>query len=87
MNDAESAFAVRLSADLERILGAGLAVDDIELSAADGRARVRATLLVEGRIETVEVSAPDVDGLARPLLERAAELRLQSAFWRMIGPS
>jgi hypothetical protein len=87
MNDAEEQFAARLGEDLERVLGAGLAVDDIEMSTAGARARVRATLLVEGRIETLEVEADDVVGLYRPLMERAAELRLAAAFWRMVGPS
>jgi len=87
MNDAEQRFAQRLGEDLERVLGAGLAVDDIELSTEDGGARVVATLLVEARIETIEVTAPDVVALYRPLIERAAELRLRSAFWRMVGPA
>ncbi|MEA2547540.1 MAG: hypothetical protein QOE42_138 [Chloroflexota bacterium] len=87
MNDAEEQFAARLGEDLERVLGAGLAVDDIEMSTAGERARVRATLLVDGRIETLEVEADDVVGLYRPLMERAAELRLGAAFWRMVGPS
>jgi hypothetical protein len=87
MNDAEQRFANRLAEDLDRVLGAGLAVDDVELSATGGEASVRATLLVEGRIETIEVSGPDVVGLYRPVIERAAELRLQAAFWRMVGPS
>jgi hypothetical protein len=87
MNDAEERFAERLGHDLERVLGAGIAVDDIELSTEDGSARVVATLLVEARIETIEVTAPDVVALYRPLIERAAELRLRSAFWRMVGPA
>ena len=87
MNDVEARFAERLGEDLERVLGAGLAVDDVEISSSGDQATVRATLLVEGRIETIEVTAPDEAGLYRPLIERAAELRLQSAFWRMVGPS
>ena len=87
MNDAEERFAERLGHDLERVLGAGIAVDDIELSTEDGGARVVATLLVEARIETIEVTAPDVVALYRPLSERAAELRLRSTFWRMVGPA
>ncbi|HEX2756785.1 MAG TPA: hypothetical protein VHM48_15045 [Candidatus Limnocylindrales bacterium] len=87
MNDAEERFAERLAVDLERVLGAGLAVDDIELSAAEDECSVRATLLVEGRIETIEVSAPDIVALYRPLIERAAEIRLAGAFWRMVGPT
>jgi hypothetical protein len=86
MNDAEERFAERLATDLDQVLGAGLAVDDIELSASPDEASVVATLLVEGRVETIEVSAADVLGLYRPLVERAAELRLRSAFWRMVGP-
>ena len=87
MNDAEERFAERLAEDLERVLGAGIAVDDIELAASDDQASVRATLLVEGRIETIEVSGPDVVALYRPLIERAAEIRLAAAFWRMTGPT
>jgi hypothetical protein len=87
MNDAEERFAERVGEDLERVLGAGLAVDDIEMSTAGERAHVRATLLVDGRIETIEVEADDVIGLYRPLMERAAELRLGAAFWRMVGPT
>lgn len=87
MTDAEAAFAERLGEDLERVLGAGLAVDNIELSTSGGEVRVTATLLVEGRIETIEATAPDEVGLYRPVIERAAELRLQSAFWRMVGPT
>jgi hypothetical protein len=87
MNDAEVQFASRLAEDLARVLGAGIAVDDVEISARDGASSVRATLLVEGRVETIEVSGPDVLALYRPLIERAAEIRLGAAFWQMIGPT
>jgi hypothetical protein len=87
MNDSEQRFAERLASDLEQVLGAGIAIDDVELTAGDGEAHVRATLLVEGRIETIEATAPDVVALYRPLIERAAEMRLAAAWWRMIGPS
>ncbi|HLO35087.1 MAG TPA: hypothetical protein VK194_03360 [Candidatus Deferrimicrobium sp.] len=87
MNDAEERFAERLAEDLERVLGAGIAIDDVELTAGETGALVRATLLIEGRVETIEVSGPDVVSLYRPLIERAAELRLAGAFWRMVGPT
>lgn len=87
MNEAEEQFADRLAVDLERVLGAGLAIDDIELTQAGDRARVRATLLVEGRIETIDAEGPDILALYRPVMERAAELRLGAAFWRMVGPA
>ncbi|MBA2721124.1 MAG: hypothetical protein H0U52_18070 [Chloroflexi bacterium] len=87
MKDAEQRFAERLAEDLAQVLGAGIAVDDIEISAGDGVSSVRAILLVEGRVEAIEVSGPDVVSLYRPLVERAAEVRLGAAFWRMIGPA
>ncbi|HYX11617.1 MAG TPA: hypothetical protein VE817_06540 [Candidatus Acidoferrum sp.] len=87
MNDAEEQFAARLAEDLERVLGVGFAIDDLELTNEDGRASVRATLLMEGRVEAIEVEGPDVLALYRPLIERAAELRLGAAFWRMVGPA
>ena len=87
MNDAEERFAERLAQDLDRVLGAGIAIDDVELSTAAGESRVRATLLIEGRVETIDVSGADVVALYRPLIERAAELRLAGAFWRMVGPT
>jgi hypothetical protein len=87
VNDAERQFAARLAEDLERVLGAGIAIDDVELTTVEGRARVRATLLVEGRVEQIEAAGDDVLGLYRPLIERAAQLRLGAAFWRMVGPS
>jgi hypothetical protein len=87
VNDAERQFAARLAEDLERVLGAGIAIDDVALTTVEGRARVRATLLVEGRVEEIEAAGDDVFGLYRPLIERAAQLRLGAAFWRMVGPS
>ena len=87
MNDAEERFAERLAVDLERVLGAGIAIDDVELDVDDVRAHVTATLLVDGRVEMVEAEGASLIDLYRPLVERAAELRLGAAFWRMIGPA
>lgn len=86
MNDAEVQFAQRLSEDLERVLGIGIAIDDIDLEADDGAAHVMATLLVGERVETIQADGPDVPSLYKPIIERAAELRLRSSFWRMVGP-
>jgi hypothetical protein len=87
MNEGEERFAERLAEDLDRVLGAGIAIDDIKLSHDASAAHVRATLLIEGRIETIEADASDVVALYRPIMERAAELRLGAAFWRMVGPT
>ena len=87
MNEAEERFAERLADDLERVVGAGIAIDDVQLTTDEGRAHVRATLLVEGRIEEIDADAADVLALYRPLIERAAAIRLSAAFWRMVGPA
>jgi len=86
VNDAEERFAARLAEDLERVLGIGIAIDDVDLEVGDAEAHVVATLLVGEHVETIEADGPDVLSLYRPIVERAAELRLRSAFWRIIGP-
>jgi hypothetical protein len=65
----------------------GIAIDDIELAVGDAEAHVVATLLVDGRVEEIRADGPDLVSLYRPLIERAAELRLASAFWQVIGPT
>jgi hypothetical protein len=87
VNDAEEQFAERLAEDLARVLGVGIAIDDLELSVSGDRAEVAATLLIDGRVERIEAAGPDLASLYRPLVERAAEVRLASAFWQMIGPA
>ena len=86
MNDAEERFAERLADDIERVLGVGIAIGDIELDVGDGTAKVAATLLIGERVETIEAVAEDVLALYRPIVERAAEMRLRTAFWQMVGP-
>ncbi len=86
MNDAEERFAGRLAGDIERVLGVGIAIDDVDLTVGDGTATVVATLLIGDRVETIEATGSDVLSLYRPIIERAAELRLAAAFWQMIGP-
>ena len=86
MNDAEERFAERLADDIERVLGVGIAIGDIDLDVGDGTAKVAATLLIGERVETIEAVGEDVLALYRPIVERAAELRLRTAFWQMVGP-
>ncbi len=87
MNEAEEQFAERLAEDLERVLGVGIAIDDIDLEVGERGARVVATLLVGEHVETIEADGTEIGALYRPIIERAAELRLRSAFWRMVGPT
>ena len=86
MTDEEAEFAERFATDLERILGAGIAVDDLEIDTADGHARARASLLIEGRVVEISAEADDVRGLYRPLMEEAAAAQMRGAFWRTVGP-
>jgi hypothetical protein len=86
VNDAETQFAERLAVDLERVLGVGIAIDDIELSVGEYDAHVVATVLIDGRIESMEAWGRDLIALYRPLVQRAAQIRLAGAFWQMIGP-
>jgi hypothetical protein len=86
LNDDEERFAKRLAEDIERVLGMGIAIGDVELDVAEGTARVVATLLIGDRVETIEAVGPDVAALYRPMIEQAAELRLRTAFWQMVGP-
>jgi hypothetical protein len=87
VNDAEERFAKRLAADIERVLGVGIAIDDIDLDVGDGGARVTATLLIGSQVETIEAVGGDVLGLYRPIVERAAEVRLASSWWQLVGPA
>jgi hypothetical protein len=87
MNDAEEQFAARLAEDLERVLGVGIAIDDIDLQVGDGTARVTATLLIGDRVETIEAVGSDALALYRPIIEQAAKVRLASAWWQLVGPT
>jgi hypothetical protein len=87
MNDAEERFAERLAEDLERVLGVGIAIDDVDVQVGDGSAKVTAILLIGDRIETIEAVGHDVLALYRPIVRRAAEIRLQSAWWQLVGPT
>ena len=87
MTDAEERFAERLAEDIERVLGIGIAIDDVELHIDGGEARVVATLLIGERVETIEAVGADLLAVYRPIVERAAELRLRTAFWQLVGPA
>ena len=48
MNDAETRLAERLATDLERILGTGILIEDLEVT-GEGPVTVRVACLVDGR--------------------------------------
>lgn len=85
MTDAEVAFAERLVEDLERVLGEGIAVSDVELH-GDGPVRVRVVCLADGRVHEIEAEAEDVLAVYHEVVRKAAEVRLAAAWWRIVGP-
>ena len=85
MNDAEAQLAARLADDLERVLGTGILVDDLEIE-GDGPVTIHVACLVGGQArEIVAVGESAIDAMA-DVIRRAAEMRLSSAFWQVVGP-
>ncbi len=83
MTEAEERFAQRLAEDLERVLGVGIAVSDLQIT-GEGPVRLRATVLAEGAIRDIEGDGETSLDAYRELVRAAAELRLERAFWRMV---
>jgi hypothetical protein len=86
MNDTEGRFAERLAVDLAHLLGIGVAIENISAEEHEGGMRVVASILFDGRIETVEAWAPDESMLYRLLMSRAVDLWRVSAFSGLAGP-
>jgi hypothetical protein len=84
MTEAEAAFAARLADDLERVLGPGLAVADLEI-AGDDPVAMRAAILVDGMVREIEATGETSLDAYRALMVAAAELRLGAAFRRIVG--
>jgi hypothetical protein len=86
MTDAEAAFAARLAEDLERVLGEGIAIADLELH-GEGPVRIRAACLVDGSVREIEGTGETSLEAYQELVRQAAELRLAAAWWRIVGPA
>ena len=85
MTEAEERFAERVAADLERVLGEGVTVEDLEIR-GEGPVSVRLTCLVDGQIRTIEAEADDLLAAYRMVIESAASIRLSAAWWQIVGP-
>ena len=85
MNDAETRLAERLATDLERILGTGILVEDLEIE-GEGPVTVRVACLVDGASREIEASRDSAITAISEVIRAAAELRLSAAFWQMVGP-
>ena len=86
MNDAEARLAERLALDLERILGTGILVEDLEIE-GDGPVTIRVACLADGMSREIEAHGETAIEAITDVIRLAAETRLASAFWQMVGPA
>ncbi len=86
MNDAETRLAERLAADLERILGTGIAIQDLEI-AGDGPVTIRVACLADGMARDIVATGDTAIEAITNVIRLAAETRLAGAFWQMVGPA
>lgn len=85
MNDAEARLAERLAQDLERILGTGILIEDLEID-GEGPVTIRVACLVDGIAREIEATGDTAIEAIREVIRLAAEARLAAAFWQMVGP-
>jgi hypothetical protein len=86
MNDAEARLAERLADDLGRILGTGILIQDLEIE-GDGPVSIRVSCLVDGASRDIVASGETALDAISNVIRLAAETRLASAFWQMVGPT
>jgi hypothetical protein len=84
MNDAETRLAERLATDLERILGTGILIEDLEIE-GEGPVTVRVACLVDGASREIVAEGDSAITAISEVIRRAAELRLTAAFWQLVG--
>jgi hypothetical protein len=85
MNDAEQRLAKRLATDLERILGTGILVQDLEIS-GEGPVTINVACLVDGTAREIHAEGENAMAAMSDVIHLAAEMRLSAAFWQMVGP-
>ena len=86
MNDAETRLAERLATDLERVLGTGILIEDREIE-GEGPVTIRVACLVDGMSREIEAHGDSAIEAITDVIRLAAETRLASAFWQMVGPA
>jgi hypothetical protein len=85
MNDAETQLAERLSVDLERVLGTGIFIQDLEIE-GDGPVTITVACHVDGHAREIHAEGGSATDAMSNVVRLAAELRLSGAFWQMVGP-
>lgn len=86
MNDAEARLAARLASDLERILGTGILIEDLEIG-GDGPVTIKVACLVDGGSREIRAQGESALEAISDVIRLAAELRLTAAFWQIVGPT
>ncbi len=84
MNDAETQLAERLAIDLERVLGTGILIDDLEIE-GEGPVTINVACLVDGQSREIHAEGESAIDAMSNVVRLAAELRLSAAFWQMVG--
>jgi hypothetical protein len=85
VNDAEAQLAERLALDLERVLGTGILIEDLEIE-GEGPVTINVACLVDGQSREIHAQGESAIDAMSDVIRLAAELRLSSAFWQMVGP-
>jgi hypothetical protein len=86
-SEADERFAERLAEELERILGTGIILEELDLGSDEASpARIRAVALYDGRSEVLEADGETRLEAYNRLVRAAAELRLSVAARNMIAP-
>ena len=86
MNDAETRLAERLAEDLERVLGTGIFIQDLEIQ-GEGPVTITVACLVDGHAREIHAEGESAIAAMSDVIRVAAELRLSAAFWQMVGPA
>ena len=85
MNDAETQLAGRLARDLERVLGVGILIEDVEIE-GDGPVTIRVACIVDGQAREIQAEGESAIDAMTGVIRLAAETRLGGAFWHIVGP-
>lgn len=85
MNDAEARLAARLAEDLERVLGVGILVEDVEID-GDGPVTIRVACIVDGQAREIHAEGESAIDAMTDVIRLAAETRLGASFWQIVGP-
>jgi hypothetical protein len=86
MNATEQQLAEQLAEDLERVLGTGILIEDLEIE-GDGPVTINVACLVDGASREIRAEGATPAEAATAVIRLAADLRLAGAFWQMVGPA